>query len=72
MRGAGRAAGRALKEAKARSVVTAVPGDPEVPLPVAEAAKALVAGLEDGGFEGQVTLVGDAAALGKAFGKRGS
>ncbi len=72
IRAAGRAAGKALTEAHAGSVVTAVPGDPAPPVPVDEAARALVAGLEDGGFEGQVTLVGDLAALGKAFGKRGS
>jgi hypothetical protein len=69
IREAGRAAGRALKEAHAGSVVTAVPGDPTPPLPLEDAAKALVAGLEDGGFEGRVTLVGDPEALGKAFGK---
>lgn len=69
IREAGRVAGKALVEAKATSVVTAVPGDPEPPVPLGEAAKALVAGLEAGGFDGRVTLVGDAKALGKAFGK---
>jgi len=71
IREAGRVAGKALEEAKAHTVVTAVPGDPDPTVPLAEAAKALVAGLEDGGFDGQVTLVGDPEALGKAFGKPG-